>query len=112
MKISIETTHCDMCGAKLKSSKLNSEFVKSLREGGFWKRIHVRIAVRSGVNNSAEDVPAELCATCATRVLELALMGVRNGVDGNNNPIDDAGVSTAKSIFHDYHYDPKEDACP
>lgn len=55
------------------------DIVTSLSESSFWSRLHVRIMHVSGVHNSANTEPAELCKTCVIKLLEDALSRVRKG---------------------------------
>jgi hypothetical protein len=91
------------------NSQLNNRFQKSLEEGHFWRRINVNIVIKHGINNDANIDDAELCKACATKMLKIALMGVKNGVDGNYYPLDDNGQTTSQDIFAVYKYNPKTD---
>jgi hypothetical protein len=51
----------------------------SKSEDLFWRRLHVKIELRSGVNNVANTDNADLCQDCAIVLLTDALKRVKKG---------------------------------
>ena len=78
-KNSIETYSCDKCGKRLKSYQNSLDIVTSLHEGSCWSRLHVKILHRHGVHNDAEQEDADLCKSCAVKILSDALARVKRG---------------------------------
>lgn len=70
---------CDKCGKKLKGYNNALNIVTSLSEGGYWSHLHVRILHRSGVHNDAKERDADLCKSCAVRMLTDAVARIRKG---------------------------------
>lgn len=78
-RVTVETHACDKCGRKLKTHQNTLNIVTSLREGGYWSRLHVSVTHRHGVNNDGREEKAKLCKSCAIKLLEDALARVRKG---------------------------------
>lgn len=80
MKRLIETHNCDKCGGDLPTSKNSLDIVTSVTEGsGAWARLHVKIMLHHGINNSSRTEDADLCQRCAIELLKDALQRVRMG---------------------------------
>lgn len=73
------TYHCDRCGKQLEHSRNSVDIVTSLKESGYWSRLHVQILHRHGVNNDATVEQADLCQPCASHMLDDALQRIRHG---------------------------------
>jgi hypothetical protein len=78
MKTEHVTYSCDKCSLPLKTSGgLNIR--TSLKEDGYWSRLHVRIEHRHGLHNNGKSEAAELCKGCTLDLLEDAVRRVRFG---------------------------------
>lgn len=73
------TFSCDNCGKDLPTSKNQMNICTSKSEDLFWRRLHVKIELRSGVNNVANTDNADLCQDCAIVLLTDALKRVKKG---------------------------------
>lgn len=76
-----ETIHynCDNCDRTLKTGDNELNIMTSKSESSYWKRLHLRILVKSGMNNDCTEEDADLCKKCAIDLLEDALRRVKSG---------------------------------
>jgi len=74
------TYHCDDCGRELPTFK-NALAIVTEKDGSNigWSRLRVRIEHAHGSHNHGETEDAELCQSCAIKLLEDALRRVRSG---------------------------------
>jgi hypothetical protein len=76
-KYETTTFSCDNCGKLLPTCQNKVEIVTSKSENSFWRRLHVRIELKSGVNNNGTTEDADLCKACAIKLLEDAAARVK-----------------------------------
>ena len=79
MKTEHTTYSCEKCGKKLKAYQNSIDIVTSLREDGYWSRLHVKIEHIHGVHNDATTEAADLCKLCTIQLLTDALKRIRKG---------------------------------
>lgn len=79
MRSSTTTYFCDKCGKKLSTSHNSLNIMTSLSESSLWSRLHVKILHIHGVNNDSTQDQAELCKTCAIKLLVDAVNRMRKG---------------------------------
>lgn len=79
MKTEHTTYQCEVCGKKLPSWHNSLNIKTSLREEGYWSRLHVKIEHVHGVHNNATTEQADLCKKCAVGLLKDALRRITKG---------------------------------
>lgn len=79
MKVETITYVCDLCGKKLKYGDNRLNIRTPVREENPWSDLHVKIIHRHGYHNDVDQEDAELCKSCATKILGDAKKRVEKG---------------------------------
>lgn len=79
--IQLTKYHCDYCGKELPTFENSLNIHTSINESNIgWSRLHVKIQNHHGSHNDGKTNDADLCQSCAIKLLSDALEKVKNGV--------------------------------
>lgn len=79
MENKVSTYNCDKCGNKLKTCNNSMDIVTSISEDTYWSRLHVQVVHHHGMHNDGTRDQADLCKTCAIKLLTDAVNRIRKG---------------------------------